>query len=420
MAPRTVSARRLGAERKSTLSPVPAVSGKRSVPKSRKPTASELDAQLAQAVSALEESLEKKDLSIFYQALRATDLPLLGPLYSADPQGLHGICFNVLRRLGSISPAVGVAVYHHYAVTCSLSTFPVHDNPALTARRKSMVQSLIDGRLLVANTTSRIHTDKVGSFGTVAQREGNGFRVNGAAAYMSLATEGDLIFFFTEVKNEGFAIFVAPLPNNPQIEIGPFLFPTAMVDSDTRRVTFHDAFIPEEDMLMVDGSVGAFQVAWHQALLSAPFLGAAARALEEARKFLRSVQARNDKPLAELDGMIVDMGRLAIQYRSACAISYQAGQALESLSGRVPKLPEFMDAYHLSCASKQVGTKCAEEIVGEVRRIIGGRAFSGTHPLERLSQEVMFAPIGGELNAVIERQFGRIVLGEDEFLSHPW
>jgi alkylation response protein AidB-like acyl-CoA dehydrogenase len=421
MAPKTVSARRPGAEgRESTLSAVPAAAGKRPAPRRRKPKARELDAQLARAVAALEEGLEKKDLSIFYRALRTTDLPILGPLYSADPQGLHEVCFNILRRLGSISPAVGVAVYNHYAVTCSLSTFPIHNNPTLAERRRSLLETLIEGNLLVANTTSRVHTDKVGAYGTAAQREDKGFRVNGAAAYMSLATESELIFFFTEIKGEGFAIFKAPLRNNPQIEIGPFLFPSAMVDSDTRRVTFRDAFIPEEDMLVVDGTIGAFQVSWHQALLSAPFLGAAARALEEARKFLRSVNAPNGQPLAELDGMITDVGRMAIQYRTACSISSQAGRALESISRGTPELPKFVDAYNLSCAAKQAGTKIAEEIVGEVRRMIGGRSFSGTHPIERLSQEVMFGPIGGEINAVTERRFGRMVLGEEEFLNHPW
>lgn len=417
MAPKTVSARRRNAERTSSAAPA---ARKRPAPKVSKTTARGLDAQVAKAVAALEESLEKQDLSIFYRALRATDLPMLGPVHSKDPQGLHRTCFNVLRRLGSISPAVGVAVYNHYAVTCSLSTFPVHNNPKLAARREEMVQELIDGRLLVANTTSRIHTDKVGAFGTLAEREEKGFRVNGVAAYMSLATEGDLIFFFTQVRNEGFAIFVAPLRDNPSIEIGPFLFPTAMVDSDTRRVTFRDAFIPENDMLQVDESIGAFQVAWHQALLAAPFLGAAARALEEARKFLLSVRTPDDKPLAELDGMILDIGRLAIKYRSACAISYEAGQALEWVASNEPNLPRLIDAYNLSCAAKQVGAKCAEEIVGAVRRIIGGRSFSGTHPLERLSQEVMFAPLGGEIDAVTERRFGRLVLGDAEFLSHPW
>jgi alkylation response protein AidB-like acyl-CoA dehydrogenase len=418
--PKTVSTRRAGAEREPALSAVPAAAKKRPAPKSRKPQPQDLDAQVAQVVAALEESIEKKDLSIFYRAFRATDLPILGPVHNANPQGLHRTCFNVLRRLGSISPAVGVAIYNHYAVTCSLSTFPIHNNPALSARRQSMIKTLIDGNLLVANTTSRIHTDKVGTFGTLAERVDKGFRVNGLAAYMSLSTEGDLIFFFTQIKGEGYAIFVAPLPNNPQIEIGPYLFPSAMVDSDTRRVTFHDAFIPEEDMLKVDDSIGAFQVSWHQAMLAAPFLGAAARALEEARKFLLTVRGPDEKPLAELDGMILDIGRLTIQYRSACSISYEAGQALESIAANPPSLPKLIDAYNLSCAAKQVGAKTAEEIVGKVRRIIGGRSFSGTHPLERISQEVMFAPLGGEIDAVTERRIGRLVLGEAEFLSHPW
>ncbi len=417
MAPKTVSARRRGAERTSSAGPA---AGKRRAPKQKKTPPRGLNAQVAEAVAALEESIEKKDLSIFYRTLRTTDLPMLGPVHSKDPQGLHRTCFNVLRRLGSISPAVGVAVYNHYAVTCSLSTFPIYNNPKLAARREEMVKSLIDGNLLVANTTSRIHTDKVGAFGTIAEREDQGFRVNGVAAYMSLATESDLIFFFTQIKGEGFAIFVAPLRDNPQIEIGPFLFPTAMVDSDTRRVTFRDAFIPENDMLAVDESIGAFQVAWHQALLAAPFLGAAARALEEARKFLRSVRTPDNKPLAELDGMILDVGRLAIKYRTACAISYEAGQALEWVARNEPNLPRLIDAYNLSCAAKQAGAQCAEEIVGAVRRIIGGRSFSGTHPLERLSQEVMFAPLGGEIDAVTERRIGGLVLGEADFLSHPW
>jgi alkylation response protein AidB-like acyl-CoA dehydrogenase len=121
-----------------------------------------------------------------------------------------------------------------------------------------------------------------------------------------------------------------------------------------------------------------------------------------------------------LDGMITDVGRMAIQYRSAASIAVQAGHALEDVARSAPDPAKFSNAFHLGCAAKHVGTKCAEEIVSEVRRIIGGRSFSGTHPLERLSQEVMFGPLGGEINAVIERRFGRVVLGEHEFLSHSW
>jgi alkylation response protein AidB-like acyl-CoA dehydrogenase len=382
-------------------------------------SAKERRAQTALAAAALGQAMETRDLPAFYRVFRAGDLAILPQLYySRDPRGLHDACAEILRRLGSISPAVGVALFNHYAVVCTLSTFPLGGNAVLAARRRALLDSLIAGRTLVANTTTRVHADKVESYGCVARREGDGFRISGSAAYMSLATASELVIVFGEIKGEGFALFMAPLRDNPEIRIGPYLFPNAMVDSDTRSVTF-DCHIAPENMLMVDRSVAAFQVAWHQALFAAPFLGAAARALEEVRRFLRSVRAVNDKPLAEADGVIADVGRLAIRYRAACAMVAQAGQAIESVARR-PSLPGFVNAYQLACAAKHFSTRTAEEIVTTVRHIIGGRSLAGTHPMERISQEVMFGPLGGEINALIERRLGRAVLGDDEFPSHGW
>jgi alkylation response protein AidB-like acyl-CoA dehydrogenase len=399
--------------------PGPAIPPPEPAPRSGKLSARAREAQTALAAAALAQAIETRDLPAFYRVFRAGDLAILPPrYYSRDPRGLHAACFDILRRLGSISPAVGVAVFNHYSVTCTLSTFPLSANAALAARRKTLLASLVAGRTLVANTTTRVHADKVESYGCVARREGEGFRISGSAAYMSLATESELVLVFSQLEGEGFALFMAPLRDNPGIQIGPFLFPNAMVDSDTRTVTF-DCYIEPEDMLLVDRTIAAYQVAWHQALFPAPFLGAAARALEEARKFLRSVRAVNDRPLAEMDGVIADIGRLAIQYRAACAMAIQAGQAIEAVARR-PSLPMFMDTYHLASAAKEFGTRVAEEIVTAVRHIIGGRSLAGTHPMERISQEVMFGPLGGEINALIERRLGRLVLGESEVLSHPW
>jgi alkylation response protein AidB-like acyl-CoA dehydrogenase len=385
---------------------------------------SELRDQLARSARELTEGLEKGDLSAFFEMLRSTDLPFLLKDHIEKPQGLYASCFEVLHRLGGLSPAVALAIENHYFVSNALATFPIHRNEALAGRRQLHVRSILDGRLLVANTNTHIHTGQVGVAGTVARRENGGLVVSGAAAYMSLAREGDLIFFLTDIEKEGPALLVAPLRGNPQIEVGPLLFPRMMVDSDTRRVKFHDSFIPEEGILMAGKSeemakLISFQYTWHLTLIPAAFLGAAARALEEARLFLRSVNAPNGKPLADLDGMVVDVGRMAIRYRSACVLVHQAGAALEAVAQGAP-LPAFENALQLSYAAKLVGTRCAEEIVGEVRRMIGGRAFSGSHPLERLSQEVMFGPLAGAVNASIERRYGQRVLGENDFLSNRW
>src|SRR5262249_42155755 len=145
----------------------------------------------------------------------------------------------------------------------------------------------------------------------------------------------------------------------------------------------------------------SFEMAWHQLLIPALYLGAAARAIEEARKFLYATLGRDNRPLAELDGMIIDVGRLAIDYSGACSAVWRAGDAL----GEVKDLPRdarlLERAVDLASTAKYIGTKCSEAIVTAARRIIGARSFTGGHPLERLSQEVMFATLGPEVNAVI-------------------
>jgi alkylation response protein AidB-like acyl-CoA dehydrogenase len=390
-----------------------------------KPSAQALDAELAQVVAALEEGVAHRDLSGFYQTLRATHLPSIVELYTRDPRGLSRACFNILHSIGSISPAAGVAIENHYYVLATLTTLPIRNNPELAARRQSLLQKVVQERLLLANTSFRVHEDKVAAYGAQARRDGDGYRVSGAGAFMSLAREGDLLFFVVAIDGTEPAYFLTPLRNNPGIEVGPLLFPDAMVDSDTRRVAMHDHYLSIDDLLVKGrneetSKLTNLQFAWHQALIPAVFLGAAARAIEEARKFLRAVKAPNGLPLAELDGMLTDVGRMAIRYRSACCIVHQAGELLETLARRNPKPSEIADAVELAGAAKRTAAQTAEEIVTEARRIIGPRVFTGGHPLERISAEVAFAPLVGEPLAVIDRRYGRLVLGENDFTARRW
>jgi len=248
-----------------------------------------------------------------------------------------------------------------------------------------------------------------------------GFRITGEAAYTSLARQGDLLVFMTQIPGEGHAVFaISPMQDNPGVEIGGYLFPDAMIDSDTRRIIFHDLFVPEDNLLAAGHGAGAsalfgFEMAWHQLLIPVLYLGAAARALEEVRGFLRATVGRDDRPLAELDGMVIDVGRLAIEYESACCVVRAAGDQLAEVRRLPADAPRLDRALDLASTAKYTGTRCAEHLVEAARRIVGARAFTGGHPLERLSQEVMFASLGPEVSAVIERRYGRHALGERPF-----
>ncbi|HET9281973.1 MAG TPA: acyl-CoA dehydrogenase family protein [Candidatus Angelobacter sp.] len=344
--------------------------------------------------------------------------------FQTDATSLFRLCFELLHGLGGISPATALAVENHFYVTSAIATFPTANDPVMDRNRDLLINSICDRRMLVANTNSKIHGNKLGDIGTHARREEHHFRINGKAAYTSLATQGDLLVLLTEIAGEGHGFFaIDNMQGNPAVEIGAYLFPSAMLDSDTRQIIFHDLVVPHESLLA--GGKGqdlslliSFEMAWHQLLIPALYLGAAARAIEEVRKFLHATQGRDNRPLAELDGMIVDVGRLAIDYSGACSAVWRAGDAL----GEVKDLPRdarlLERAVDLASHSKYIGTKCSEAIVTAARRIIGARSFTGGHPLERLSQEVMFATLGPEVNAVIERRAGRQVLQQRPFLGN--
>lgn len=381
--------------------------------------------QLALLADALPTALADGDLRDFFRLFRSTDLPFVAPAHVGQTRPLFRLCFEILHRLGAISPATALAIENHYFVTSAIATAPAADDDASGARDE-LLAAIAGRRLLVANTNSRVHTSKLGTIGTTAQRRGNGFRVNGRAAYLSLASEAAILVFITKIADEGPAIFaIEPLQDNPSIEIGPLLFPAAMIDSDTRSVTFHDLDLPPEALLVgpTDEHASAFiafEMTWHQLLLPALYLGAAAGAIEEIRRFVGATQGSDGRLLADKDGTIVDVGRLAIEYRSACATLLQAGERLAT----VQRYPDDLDALESAVddagVAKYVATRCAEQIVAAARRFVGPRAFTGGQLLERLSQEVMFGPLGPEVSSAIERRHGARALNGGSFLERWW
>jgi alkylation response protein AidB-like acyl-CoA dehydrogenase len=382
-----------------------------------------LEAEIALAAEALERSLGSADLPEFYRVFRATRLPFLCGEYQGDAGRLFPACFEVVHRLGSISPAVALAVENHYYVTSAIATFPTHGDAGLDSKREDLLRTVVQRRLLVANTNSKVHTPRVGEIGTQARREGSGYRINGTAVYTSLSSEADLLVLMTELEGAGSAVFaIAPMQGDPALEIGDYLFPAAMIDSDTRRIAFHNLLLPESALIATaEGGLARylfpFEMAWHQVLIPALYLGAAARAIEEARAFLTATRGRDGMPLASLDGMIVDIGRLALEYRAAVGAVEKAGEALAGVA-LLPRDADLLDrAVALAGVAKYAGTRAAESIVTAARRIVGARAFAGGCALERLSQEVMFASLGPEVSAVLERRAGKRALEARSFLD---
>lgn len=377
--------------------------------------------ELDRVAAALESSLAANDLTGYYTALRASQLPFVAVHYNGDTFALARAIREILHRIGGLSPAVALALENHLFVTAALATFSVN-NEALEAKAKGILEKIGKERLLVANTSSRVHANKLNALGTLAKKEGDGYRISGSAAYTSLSTQSDLLLFVTRTEDGRPAFFIAPLKNQPEIEIGPFLFPRAMIDSDTRRIEFHDLYVPEESLLLSGQGkdlllLNQFELTWHMTMIPSMYLGAAAKAIDEARKFLRSITNTDGKSLAELDGMIVDMARLAIKYQTAKTVLDRAIEELGRETQGVLEPERVRKGFERAAMTKYVGTTYAEEIVTQARRIIGARSFTAGQPLERLSMEALFGSLGPEPGAYIERLVGPGILGEAPFLG---
>ena len=371
------------------------------------------------AVDALAEALAAADPGAFYRTFRATRLPFLCGEYRDDAARLFPACAAIVYRLAGISPAVALAVENHLYVTSAIATFPTDGDPALQAGRDALLARIVERRYLVANTNSRAH-GPAGQVAATARRSGTAFTIDGSTPYTSLATEGDILVLLTELDGEGLAVFaIEPMQGNPGIEIGEYVFPRAMIDSDTRTLTFRGLRLDADALLAVGSSAHArllfpFEMAWHQLLIAALYLGAAAAAIDEVGAFLRSTPGRDGRPLADMDGMLVDVGRLALEQQSALLTLERAGDSL----GAVRQLPRDAAAVEravsLASAAKYSCTRIAETVVTGARRIIGARSFAAGSIMERLSLEAMFGPLGPEGNAVIERRYGKQALSASE------
>jgi alkylation response protein AidB-like acyl-CoA dehydrogenase len=347
--------------------------------------------------------------------LRTTDLPFLPCHDGADGARLHRRCFDVLHAFGGVSPAATVGLAMHLYMLAAVATFPIpRTDQALAERRRRFLEDVRTARLLIANSGFETAGGPIPG-DTIARPLSDGFQVSGRKAFLSLATRADLIIFTADLEGQR-AAFLGALKGVPTIEIGPPTFGAAMLEADTRSITFHQTWLPAESLIASGGDAArmhAFQRAWFESLIPAVYLGAATRALQEVRQFARTMREPTGSLVAEQDAVRVEVGRCVLLHRAACALAQHAGEALGELAAadRAGPAP-WRQAIDLATAAKYVGAETAETIVGRCRRLVGTRGLVAGTVLERLSREVMFGALHPQKALSVERTAGRDALGD--------
>ena len=231
---------------------------------------------------------------------------------------------------GSVSIAAAYALENHYFLLGGLTTYLCMEK---SGQLEALLERIVSERLLIANTSTAVHTEKAFSLGSQVRQDEKGYVVNGFAAFLSLASEADIIWLQSQTGDGPLALLIDA--DNPGLILEGLTFPKIMIESDTQRVRFHNLRVQADARIEVDnaallpgGTLKGCLMAWHLSLSAAQFLGGSLGAIDESRKFARSMKTWNGQPFEQLPNILSELGRMEANYLAAQAILDSVGSAI--------------------------------------------------------------------------------------------
>jgi acyl-CoA dehydrogenase len=254
------------------------------------------------------------------------------------------------------------------------------DNAAV---RERWVDDVIGGRAMAAFAmTEREAGSDVAAISTTAQRDGDGYVLNGHKSFISNAGIADFYTLFASTDpsqgGKGLSCFVVPADTpglrfvRPQILSAPH---------PLGEIELRDCRVPADQRLGAEGrglALGLKTLDRLRATVGAAACGMAARALFEA---LAHAKARHQfgKPLAEFQLVQEKLARMATDLTAARLLVYRAAWAADQGAERVT-----LEA----AMAKSFATEAAQRIVDDAVQILGGAGVMASHPVDRLYRSV--------------------------------
>ncbi|GAA4276632.1 acyl-CoA dehydrogenase family protein [Aquimarina mytili] len=365
--------------------------------------------ELKQVCKVLIEVEKTKDYPKFYSFLKTTKVPFIS-CYEKDVRKVYQESFRVLHRIGEVSIPVSVALSMHYYVLASFASYPFSKTSTVYWKREVLLNKIKKEGLLIANTGSvRTYKDASGNTKIMAKKENDSYIINGKAPFMSLAGIADYLVFTAELSEGSNAVFFIP-SNNNSIVFEDSVFGDTMQGSFTKSVTFENLNVPSSNVIQLDQSeqerceILVYQRSWFQALVPAPYLGAAYRVILQLKEF-SGKKIKNGKTLSESERFSDTVGDLMIKYKAACQLCEQAGVLLEDF--RVSNKSSLEKLFEASVVAKHFSTHYAEEIVNQTRSLMGTRFLTPGSITNKVYKEIVFGALQPMTDTDIRDYFGK-------------
>ena len=388
--------------------------------------------EVAEAVEAAETNEEKSN--VFFKMIKESCIPYLPCRLRDDPEQLYTRSYEAMFTLARASLPLAVGFAMHQYNLAALATLPVPAEPEFENRRKILVDMVERYQSILAISSFGTNIRAKGTTDNnvlVTENERGEFVCNGCKNFQSMATKADLLLFSGYLENGDMGMFYCQL-GTKAITPGPSLFAGAMSLTDTKPLTFDNLVLKRRQVLSLTEwltyRISNYATSWFEALVSAAYLGGAARALEEVRKFGLSVSHNQDEPLAKLDGFNLEAGRLFAQHRSCLALGQSFGSVAAKYCKAVIEESDMAeenglqdDLMDVAGSIKYTCTKAAVDIVAGARALIGTRGMRVGHPIHSLTEQICFGPLHPIIPARLEREVGEEFLIDNPYYGlYPW
>lgn len=229
------------------------------------------------------------------------------------------------------------------------------------------------------------------SIKTFAQRDGDGWVINGRKIFITNGGRADLIVLFARTdrdapRGDGISLFLIE-KGTPGFTVGQTYETIAHTANPIAELIFEDCRVPDEALL---GEAGAgfryIQVGFAKtrAVYGARIAGVAQGALDYALSYMQT-REQFGQPLAEFQALRFRAADLAAKVEAARQLSYHAVALAQD---------EAPDAPTAASMAKLFASEVCTEVTQQAIQFLGGHGMTKDHPVERFYRETKLFQIG--------------------------
>ena len=332
---------------------------------------------------------------------RAGELGFLGLKYPESVGGQGGdhlhdaVWAEELARCGSGGVAAGLGA-HTGIATPPIWTFGTADQ-----HERYLTPAIRGERIAALAITEPDAGSDVAALRTRARRVGDGWLVSGAKTFITNGVRADVLVTAVRTSGDGghhgisFLLVDADQPGVRASKLDKLGWHA----SDTAKIAFDEAFVPEANLLGEQDEgfrliMANFQ--WERLLMALGAVASMQVAYERTVAYARERQAFG-RPLTGFQALRHTLADVATAIHAGRCVTYDALERFVAGENAVEQVT----------MAKLVTQRSAFEVMDTCLQIHGGAGYMREHEIERMARDARLGPIGGGTDEIMREILGK-------------